>query len=154
MSRFNDVICNRYFSLGRADKSGGFSLIEMLVVVVILGLIASIVAPNMLGKISDAKTKTARVQIEDLAAAVELYFLDTGVYPTSELGLSALINEPSDLPQWSGPYLKKNRIPEDPWGEAYLYRAPGQFAPFEIWSLGADRKDGGEGDNADIQSWQ
>ena len=135
-------------------RGGGFSLIEMLVVVVILGLIASIVAPNLLGKISDAKTKTARVQVEDLAAAVELYYLDVGRYPSTEHGLNALIDEPETEPQWSGPYLKKQRIPVDPWGHSYLYRSPGEFAPFEIWSLGADREAGGEGDNADIESWR
>ena len=134
--------------------SAGFSLIEMLVVVVILGLIASIVAPNMLGKIADAKSKTARVQIEDLAAAVELYFLDTGSYPTSDAGLDALIIAPAEVSQWDGPYLKKKRIPDDPWGQPYLYRSPGEFAPFEIWSLGADQKVGGDGDNADVESWQ
>lgn len=132
----------------------GFSLIEMLVVVVILGLIASIVAPNMLGKIADAKAKTAKVQIEDLAAAVELYFLDTGAYPATDEGLGALIVAPAEVAQWDGPYLKKKRIPDDPWGWPYLYRSPGEFAPFEIWSLGADRKIGGDGDNADIESWQ
>ena len=142
-------------SLGRRRFSlGGFSLIEMLVVIVILGLIASIVAPNLLGKVSDAKAKTARVQIEDLAAAVELYFLDIGRYPSTEHGFKALITAPQNETQWGGPYLKKNRIPLDPWGEPYFYRSPGQFAPFEIWSQGADRKTGGEGNNADIESWQ
>ena len=132
----------------------GFSLIELLVVIVILGLIASIVAPNLMGKLGSAKVKTARVQIEDLSAAMELYFLDVGSYPETEAGLTALIKKPAELKLWNGPYLRKNRIPEDPWGGIYHYRSPGNFAPFEIWSLGADKKTGGEGHNADIESWR
>ena len=154
MCRYKHLFSNRRFRSLMTSGSAGFSLIEMLVVVVLLGLIASIVAPNMLGKIADAKSKTARVQIEDLAAAVELYFLDTGSYPASDVGLDALINAPAEVPQWDGPYLKKKRIPDDPWRRPYLYRSPGEFAPFEIWSLGADQKVGGDGDNADVESWQ
>ena len=138
--------CRRHFV--------GFSLIEMLVVIVILGLIASIVAPNLLGKIDNAKAKTARVQVEELAAAVELYYLDVGQYPATAHGLLALIEAPPDVDAWSGPYLKKQRMPSDPWGQNYHYRSPGDFAPFEIWSLGADNQADGEGDNADIKSWQ
>ena len=154
MSRSKSLLKNYRGRPQSSIGSAGFSLIEMLVVVVILGLIASIVAPNMLGKIADAKAKTAKVQIEDLAAAVELYFLDTGAYPATDEGLGALIVAPAEVAQWDGPYLKKKRIPDDPWGRPYLYRSPGEFAPFEIWSLGADRKIGGDGDNADIESWQ
>ena len=132
----------------------GFSLIEMLVVIVILGLIASIVAPNLLGKIDNAKSKTARVQIEELAAAVELYYLDVGQYPSTSNGLAALIEAPSEVAEWSGPYLKKQRMPRDPWGQNYHYRSPGDFAPFEIWTLGADNQAEGEGNNADVKSWQ
>lgn len=138
----------------RRCAAKGFSLIELLVVIVILGLIASIVAPNLMGKIGGAKVKTARVQIEDLSAAMELYFLDVGRYPTTELGLNALIAKPENNDLWNGPYLRKNRIPLDPWGGQYHYQAPGGFAPFEIWSFGADKKPGGEGDDADIESWR
>jgi len=141
----------------RANKYhafGGFSLIELLVVVVILGLIASIVAPNLMGKIGGAKVKTTRVQVEDFASAVELYFLDIGEYPATSLGLQALVSAPPNTEGWGGPYLRKSRIPEDPWGSPYQYRAPGGFAPYEIWSFGADKKAGGKGDDADIESWR
>lgn len=140
--------------MNRSQNAGGFSLIELLVVIVILGLIASIVAPNLMGKVGGAKVKTAVVQIEDLAAALEIYYLDVGNYPATDVGLSALIVAPESSPQWGGPYLRKNRIPEDPWGMPYQYKTPGSFAPFEIWSLGADKKAGGEDNNADIESWR
>jgi general secretion pathway protein G len=138
----------------QSKSSNGFSLIELLVVIVILGLIASIVAPNLMGKVGGAKAKTSRVQIEDLAAALELYYLDVGNYPSTEAGLAALIAAPENLKEWSGPYLRKNRIPVDPWGSQYHYKVPGEFAPFEIWSFGADKKPGGEGSDADIESWR
>ena len=142
------------FELNRAQRAAGFSLIELLVVIVILGLIASIVAPNLMGKVGGAKVKTAVVQIEDLAAALELYYLDVGNYPATDVGLSALIVAPPNLQQWGGPYLRKNRIPVDPWGMQYQYRSPGDFAPFEIWSFGADKKIGGEDNDAEIESWR
>lgn len=137
-----------------APTARGFSLLELLVVIVILGLIASVVAPNLLGKVAGAKVKTAMVQVEDLSAAMELYYLDVGSYPSEKQGFDALLRAPEEVSNWRGPYLKKNKIPIDPWGMPYLYRSPGSFAPFEIWSYGADKQSGGEGEHADIESWQ
>lgn len=132
----------------------GFSLIELLVVLVILGMLAGLVGPRVMKYLGDSKTKTAKVQIEDLGAALELYSLDTGNYPTTNDGLLALVEPPANAQLWSGPYLKKTKVPQDPWGHAYIYRSPGDHGPFDLVSLGADNKEGGEGGNRDIVSWE
>jgi len=138
----------------RVSRSAdGFTLIEILVVIVIIGLLASVVGPNIVGKLGGAKIKTAKLQIDDLGAALDLYYLEIGQYPSSEQGLTALIQAPSGVVGWQGPYLKKNTIPRDPWGHDYQYRAPGEHGAYDLWSLGADGKLGGEGDDADLQSW-
>jgi general secretion pathway protein G len=131
----------------------GFTLIEILVVMVIIGLLASVVGPNIVGKIGGAKIKTARLQVDDLSAALDLYYLELS-YPDTKQGLTALITQPSDAPEWHGPYLRKEQIPRDPWGREYQYRVPGDNRPYELWSFGADGKDGGESENADITSWK
>lgn len=135
-------------------KMRGFSLIELLVVLVILGLLASVVGPNVMKKLSGAKTKTARLQIEDLGAALDLYYLEVGSYPTTEQGLQALVEQPADVDGWAGPYLKKTEVPTDPWGQAYHYQSPGEHGPYDLYTLGKDNAEGGEQENGDITSWQ
>ncbi|MBU2532614.1 MAG: type II secretion system major pseudopilin GspG [Alphaproteobacteria bacterium] len=120
---------------------------------VILVLLASVVGPRVLGYLGSSRAKTAKVQIEALAASLALYKLDNGSYPSASDGLQALVERPSGLSTWSGPYLKKNTVPPDPWGQSYNYRFPGQHGEFDIFSYGADKKEGGTGENADVVSW-
>jgi general secretion pathway protein G len=132
----------------------GFTLIELLVVMVILVLLASLVAPRVIGYLGSSRTKTAKVQIESLGTSLELYKLDTGRYPDAREGLNALVQRPGNLKSWNGPYLKKDKVPADPWGNPYIYRYPGQRGAFDIISLGADKKEGGQGEEQDVTSWQ
>ncbi|MFA5958592.1 type II secretion system major pseudopilin GspG [Hyphomicrobium sp.] len=138
----------------RRAGEAGFTLIELLVVMVILVLLASLVAPRVIGYLGSSRTKSAKVQIESLSTSLELYKLDTGRYPDAREGLSALVQRPGNLPSWNGPYLKKDKVPLDPWGQPYIYRYPGQHGPFDILTLGADKKEGGQGEDQDIASWQ
>jgi general secretion pathway protein G len=134
------------------SASPGFTLIEMLVVLVIIGLIMGLVGPQVLNYLTNARTKAARLQIEAFASSLDLYYLDTGRYPQGNEGLEALVRRPPGLEVWNGPYLKGGAVPLDPWGHAYVYRAPAERAPYEITSLGADGLDGGTGSAADIKS--
>lgn len=136
-----------------AARGRGFTLIELLVVLVILGLLASVVAPNVMSRLGGAKAKTARVQIEDLGAALDLYQLEVGTLPSTEDGLTALVQKPANLERWNGPYLRKSVIPKDPWGNDYHYRSPGEHGAYDLYSLGADNAPGGEDDDADVTSW-
>ncbi|PAU55002.1 type II secretion system major pseudopilin GspG [Pseudomonas indica] len=131
----------------------GFTLLEILVVLVILGLMASLVGPQVFKQLSGSKTKAAALQIQELSAALDLYRLELGSYPTTELGLEALITKPRNLDNWNGPYLKKSVIRKDPWGNDYQYRSPGEHGEFDLWSLGADNREGGDGENRDVHSW-
>jgi general secretion pathway protein G len=131
----------------------GFTLIELLVVMVILVLLASLVAPRVIGYLGSSRTKTAKVQIESLSTSLELFKLDTGRYPDAREGLDALVVRPANVKNWNGPYLKKDKVPADPWGQAYHYRYPGQRGQFDIYSLGADNQEGGDGENQDVASW-
>lgn len=131
----------------------GFTLIELLVVLVILGLLASVVAPNVMSRLSGAKTKTAQLQVQDMGAALDLYALEVGTYPRTEDGLQALVAQPGGVERWNGPYLKKSTIPKDPWGHDYEYRSPGTHGAYDLYSLGADGAEGGESEDADITSW-
>lgn len=135
------------------NGQAGFTLIELLVVMVILGLLAALVVPNYVRQGEKARIKAARVQIENLGAALDTFRLDIGRYPTSQEGLDALRERPSGVDRWDGPYLKKE-IPKDPWGNLYLYRSPGEKEPYELFSYGADGVAGGAGDGADIKSWE
>jgi len=137
----------------------GFTLIEIMVVVIILGLLAGIVLPKILGREEEAKVSSAKVQIKAIESALDGFKLDNGFYPTTEQGLNALIKKPESgrVPEkWSeGGYLKPARIPKDPWGKDYLYFSPGnEGRDYEIISYGADTEQGGEGRNADIESWK
>lgn len=132
----------------------GFSLIELLVVIIILGLIAGLVGPRLFGRVGQSKQATARAQIELLGAALDQYRLDIGAYPPATVGLPALVLNPN-VPGWNGPYLKKNAVPMDPWGKPYQYKCcPGDHGDYDIWSLGADGSPGGDGENTDVTSWE
>jgi general secretion pathway protein G len=130
----------------------GFTLGEMLVVLVIIGLIMGLVGPRVLNYLSDARSKTARLQIESLASALDLYYLDTGRYPSSSEGLTALVRRPSNANTWNGPYLKGGIVPQDPWGHPYVYKVPGARGAYDIVSLGADGRDGGSDSAADVST--
>jgi general secretion pathway protein G len=133
-------------------REGGFTLIELMIVLFILGLLAALVAPRLMGRVGKAKQKTAQAQMQLLATALDLFHLDVGRYPTSEEGLRALRDKPDTLPAWGGPYLDKG-VPNDPWGRPYVYKFPGEHGPYDLSSLGADGTEGGEGENMDIHNW-
>ena len=137
----------------RYRLSTGFTLTELLIVLVILGLLAALVGPVLYQRINPAKQSVARAQIESFMTALDSYFLDVGSFPTSQQGLGALRTRPEGVAKWNGPYLKKE-IPGDSWGNAFIYRSPGRNGGYEIVSYGADGKEGGEADNADINSWE
>jgi len=130
-----------------------FTLIELLVVLVILGLLAGLVGPRVLKYLGGAKSDTAQLQIEELGAGLDLYHLEVGRYPTNDEGLQALATAPTGVAGWNGPYLKKRDIPVDPWGNTYEYRYPGENGDYDLYSLGRDNVDGGEGEDADVVSW-
>lgn len=135
----------------RFDRRG-FTLIELLVVMVILGMLAAIVGPNLFGKVGKGKQSAAKTQIEMMGQALDAYRLDVGRYPSTSEGLSAL-NTNSGAQGWDGPYLKKG-IPNDPWGKPYQYQSPGSHGDYDLISLGADGASGGEGENKDVASWE
>ncbi|MBC8413028.1 MAG: type II secretion system major pseudopilin GspG [Nitrospira sp.] len=132
----------------------GFTMIEIMVVMIILGLLAALVAPKMFGKLGKAKTNAAYSQIESLGTALDLFRLDVGRYPTTSEGLEALITQPSGAEEWNGPYLKKVEIPKDPWEKEYHYESPGTHGDYDLYTFGADNADGGEGENKDVVSWK
>lgn len=134
-------------------NSSGFTLVELLVVMIIIGLLAALVGPRFIRQEEKAKIKAAQAQIELLGTALDTFRLDVGRYPTTEEGLQALRQNPGGLERWDGPYLKKN-VPLDPWRKSYVYRSPGEHGPYDILSYGADGVSGGEDDNRDITSWQ
>lgn len=132
----------------------GFTLVEILVVITIIGLIMGLVGPRVLNYLTESKAKAAKIQIESFSSALDLYFLDNGRYPNSSEGLAALVQRPGSLTSWNGPYLKGATVPNDPWGNSYVYRSPGQHGTnFDIVSYGADGQEGGTGSASDIVSW-
>ena len=130
----------------------GFSLIELIVVLVILGLLATVVGPKVMERLGRGKSEIAKLQIDQFEGALGLFRFDVGRYPTSSEGLASLL-ENAGLHNWSGPYLDKRTLPNDPWGREYQYRAPGQYGEYDLWSWGADGIEGGESDSADVTSW-
>lgn len=139
-------------------RQRGFTLIEVLVVVFILAILAAIVGPKVLGRTDDAKIAEAKLQIKNLETALKLYKLDNGFYPTTEQGLEALVSKPTTEPipkkYKDEGYLEKRKVPKDPWGNSFIYICPGSHGDFDITSYGADGKQGGEGKDADINSWE
>lgn len=133
-------------------RQSGFTLLELLVVMVIIGLLAGYVGPKYFAQIGKSEIKAARAQIDALEKALDQYRLDVGRYPSSEQGLAALNQRPAGESRWQGPYLKKE-VPNDPWGAAYQYRSPGENGDFDLFSFGKDGKAGGEGEAADITNW-
>ncbi|MBW8365823.1 MAG: type II secretion system major pseudopilin GspG [Rhizobium sp.] len=134
------------------SRNRGFTLLELLVVLVILGLLAGYVAPKYFAQIGKSEVKTAKAQIVALEKALDQYRIDTGRYPNTEQGLAALNAKPADEPHWDGPYLKK-AVPNDPWGKPYQYKMPGEHGEVDIFSFGRDGTSGGSGEDADIGNW-
>lgn len=130
----------------------GFTLLELLVVMVIIGLLAAYVAPRYFAQVGKSEVRAAQAQIAALRNALDTYRLDVGQYPSTEQGLAALVSRPQGATRWAGPYLQK-AAPADPWGRAYQYRAPGEHGDFDLYSFGRDGQAGGSGDAADITSW-
>lgn len=155
MSKSNVAGWLRRFGAGRRGANevrsteAGFTLVEMLVVITIIGLIMGLIGPRVLNYLSESKVKAAKIQMQSFASALDLYNLDTGRYPSSAEGLAALVR-PTGGGAWNGPYLKGGNLPSDPWNHAYIYRAPGEHGPYDIISLGSDGQEGGSGTAADL----
>ncbi|MEK6728979.1 MAG: type II secretion system major pseudopilin GspG [Planctomycetota bacterium] len=138
----------------RLLKTGGFTLLELLIVMIIIGLLAALIGPKMIGRVGESRQTVAKQQIEGFSSALEMYKLDTAKYPTQEQGLEALIAQPQGVINWKGSYLKKKLIPKDPWGNNYIYTYPGEHGDYDIISYGADGKSGGDGEEKDVLSWE
>ncbi len=143
--------------LSRLHRSRGFTLLEIMIVVVILSLLVGMLAPNVLGRLDEARVATAKSDINTLSQALELYRLDHREYPTTQQGLDALLSTPPKSRGSKGQshrgYLQQSHMPKDPWEADYLYLSPGEHGPYDLYSLGADKQEGGEGHDADIGSW-
>jgi general secretion pathway protein G len=137
----------------RRKGERGFTLVEILVVLAIIGLVMGLVAPRVVNYLTESKVKAAKIQIESLGSALDLFFLDNGRYPSSSEGLPALVKRPCNIATWNGPYLKGGTVPADPWGNAYVYRSPGEHGAYDIISYATDGQAGGTGAAADIVSW-
>lgn len=136
------------------QSENGFTLLELLVVLGIISMLAGLVGPQVMKHLADAKIKAAKVQIAELGQALEMYKLDVDKYPSSSQGLNALVESPDGAKRWNGPYLGKPKVPQDPWHQEYHYVSPGEHGKFDIYSYGADEKEGGEGEDQDIVSWE
>ena len=134
-------------------RDEGFTLLELLVTLGIVVMLAAVVGPRVLGYFSQAKSQTAQIQLNNVASALELYYLDAGSYPPQEVGLGALMKAPAGAETWNGPYLKKESGLKDPWGRPYRYKFPGEHGDFDVYSYGLDNAEGGSGENADVTSW-
>jgi general secretion pathway protein G len=144
-------VCTGAQARGRKD---GFTLVEILVVITIIGLIMGLVGPRVLNYLSESKVKAAAIQMQSFSSALDLFYLDLGRYPSTNEGLAALVQRPAGTTGWNGPYLKNSAVPNDPWGHPYKYRSPSDHGPFEIISLGSSGKEGGVGAAAAIKSWE
>jgi len=149
------MVLRRLFTDGKrkpeASDDAGFTLLELLVVLVIVGLISGLVGPQVMKLLGKAKSDVAKIQMDNIASSLNLFNLDIGRYPTNNEGLSILIKKPDDLPQWSGPYLNDEMIPSDPWNRPYIYLQPGANGkPYQLKSLGSDGAIGGQAEDADI----
>ena len=140
-------------SRGARAGERGFTLIEILVVITIIGLIMGLIGPRVLNYLTESKAKAAKIQIESFASALDLMYLDTGRYPSTSDGLTALVRRPAEAAAWNGPYLRGGVVPADPWGHPYMYRSPGEHGVYDIVSYGADGREGGTAADADITSW-
>lgn len=132
----------------------GFTLVEMLVVITIIGMIMALVGPRVLNYLSESRVKAAKIQIQSFSSALDLFYLDAGRFPTSSEGLAALVHPVSGVSSWNGPYVKGGNVPNDPWGNPYVYKQPAERGPYEIRSLGSDGQEGGTGTSADLVSGQ
>ena len=144
-------LLNRNFRLARRGEQG-FTLVEILVVITIIAIVMSLVGPRVLNYLGESKVKAAKIQIESLSSALDLYFLDVGQYPSNSEGLTVLVQRSGGASNWNGPYLRGNAVPNDPWGRPYIYRSPGRQAAFDILSYGNDGQEGGTGAASDIIS--
>ena len=138
----------------RRNRAGeeGFTLVEMLVVITIIGLIMGLIGPRVLNYLSESKVKAAKIQLQSFSSALDLFYLDAGRYPSTSEGLAALVQRTPGVAAWNGPYLKGGSLPNDPWNHPYLYRAPGERSPYEIISYGSDGQEGGSGIAADLST--
>ncbi len=143
------IVASKGSGRTRVAAAEGFTLLELLVVIVIIGLLAAYVGPRYFSQLGKSERGTTKAQIEALGRALDAYRVDTGRYPTTEQGLSALVTKPNDESKWAGPYLQKS-VPSDPWGKPYVYRSPGQGGDFDLFSYATDGLAGGDGDGADI----
>ncbi len=135
------------------SRQAGFTLLELLVVLVILGLISAFAVPQVMNYLGGARSDAAKIQVSNLSTALDLYRLDVGHYPSTSEGIGALVARPSAADRWNGPYVKKRESLIDPWGETYGYRSPGRHGAYDLFSLGADKAEGGEGEDRDRTSW-
>ncbi len=138
----------------RRKPQGGFTLMELLVVLAILGLLMSLVGPRVLNQLGGAKTKTAGIQIRDLEQSLEMFKLDVGRFPSTEQGLEALVSKPAGVVGWNGPYLKGDEVPLDPWNREYHYKYPGEKGELDIYTYGQNGVPGGDGEDADVGNWR
>lgn len=138
---------------GAGSGEGGFTLLELLVVLAILGMLMAIAAPQVLKHLGAAKADAARIQVQNLSTVLDLYRLKSGRYPSERDGLAALVEKPAGEVAWDGPYLKRKDSLLDPWGRPWVYRIPGRHGAFDLYSLGADNREGGEGEDQDVTSW-